>query len=166
MAPLANPRSQMDHKGRNGARAPYQERGTRYDITQGYLQKEEGGLVVRRGVLCRGLVHGRWQEGAGRGWGRGSEERQGAGSSTTPRPEQGRAARSGAEKGQGEPGKDGETSMTAGVSRSGSIDPGAETSTRYKQEDAAENRDKEGRVTCLRPGRASTIFFWALPALN
>ena len=63
---------------------------------------------------------------------RGSEERQEAGSSTSSGPEPGRAAHSGAEKGQGEPGKDGEleASTTAGVS--GDIGPGTETSARYK----------------------------------
>ena len=51
------------------------------------------------------------------------------GGSTTSGSEPGRAAHSGAEKGQGEPSKDGETSTTVGVP--GDIDPGTETSTRH-----------------------------------
>ena len=53
--------------------------------------------------------------GVGQGWSRGSEERQEAGSSNTARTEPDRVAHSSTEKGQGEPGKGGETSTAAGV---------------------------------------------------
>ena len=41
----------------------------RYDITQGYLRKEGGGLAAQRGVLCRKLVVAGKRGGAGLGWG-------------------------------------------------------------------------------------------------
>ena len=59
----------MYYKDRNGVRAPYQERDMQYDITQGYLRKEGGGLVAQRGVLRRGPVGAgkRGRDGAGLG---------------------------------------------------------------------------------------------------
>ena len=93
---------------------PYQERGIWYDITQGYLQEEGGGQVVRRGVLHRGPV-GASKRGWDVAWVGGSEERQEAGSSTTSGSEPGRVAHSDVEKGQGGHGKDRETNMTAGA---------------------------------------------------
>ena len=58
----------MYYKDWNGVHVPYQERDMRYDITQGYLRKEGGGLVVRRGALvCRG----RWALARGGGTGLG-----------------------------------------------------------------------------------------------
>ena len=72
------------------------------------------------------------------GWGRsgGSEERQKASSSANSGPAPGGEAYPGEEERQGEPGEDGETRSAVGVS--GDIDPGTETSARYKQEDEAE----------------------------
>ena len=37
----------------HGVHVPYQERDMRYNITQGYLRKEGGGLVAQRGALHR-----------------------------------------------------------------------------------------------------------------
>ena len=47
----------MYYKDRNGVHVPYQERDMGYDITQGYLQKEGGGLPSSRGVH---YVGSRW----------------------------------------------------------------------------------------------------------
>ena len=54
----------MYYKDRRGVCVPYQEKDPRYDITQGYLQKEGAGQVIQEGALHRGPV------GAGRSWGR------------------------------------------------------------------------------------------------
>ena len=89
---------QMCHKDRNGVHVPYQERDMRYGITQGYLRKGGGGLVAQRGALHREPV-GTGRRGVGWGWGRGSEERQEAGSSNTARTEPGKVAHSSTEKG-------------------------------------------------------------------
>ena len=43
---------QMYYKDRNGVRAPYQERDMRYDIAQGYLQKEGGFCFVLFCLPC------------------------------------------------------------------------------------------------------------------
>ena len=97
--------------------------------------------------MCWGLVGARKRGWDGAGVGPGSEERQEAGSSTTSRPEPGRAAHSGAEKGPGEPGKDGETSTTAGVP--GDIYPGCQVllpaaGISKKMRLALKNGDMEG----------------------
>ena len=68
--------------------------------------------------------------------GGGSEEIQEASGSTTLGSKPGKAIHPGAEKGQGEPCKDGKTSTTAGAP--GNIDPSTETSARHKQADEAE----------------------------
>ena len=47
---------QMYYKDRRGVCVPYQEKDLRYDITQGYLQKEGAGQVRRDCVLHRGMV--------------------------------------------------------------------------------------------------------------
>ena len=60
---------QVYYKDRDGLRAPYQERDLRYDIAQGYLQKEGGGLVVKRGALQG--AGGRWALARGGGAGLG-----------------------------------------------------------------------------------------------
>ena len=55
-----------------------QERDMRYDVAQGYLQKEGGGLVAKMGVPRRGPVGAskRGQDGAGVGVGRNARGRQ------------------------------------------------------------------------------------------
>jgi hypothetical protein len=50
---------QMHYKDRRGVCVPYQEKDLRYDITQGYLQKEGAGQVRRDCVLHRGMVGAR-----------------------------------------------------------------------------------------------------------
>ena len=60
---------------------------------------------------------------------------------------------SGAERGQGEPGKDGETSTTAGAP--GNIDPGTETSARHKYGNGSDELG-QGRLDDAAPRRPTS----------